>query len=247
MNADTETDQAEAGDTPVEAGADEGVEHVSESDAPEAVDGDGHGAADPPDDKADERDASSGTAQAEADDDVADDGDDSTGPVAADGDAATDVDTGVDDVADDGTVAVFDAVVRERDDYLDALRRVQAEFENYRKQALKRQGDAIEHATGRLVEELLPVLDACEAGIEHGDEGVTAVFTSLLGVLERVGLERIDPLNATFDPNDHEAVMHEPADDDAEADAEPVVVEVMRPGYRWKERTLRAAMVKVKG
>ena len=139
-----------------------------------------------------------------------------------------------------------DDVTRERDEYLGALRQLQADFENFRKQALRRQGDAIEHATGRLVEELLPVLDACDAGIEHGDEGVTAVFAALLGVLEKAGLERLDPVNEPFDPNAHEAVMHEPASDDDDSEG-PVVAEVLRPGYRWKDRTLRAAMVKVRG
>lgn len=153
--------------------------------------------------------------------------------------------SGTDDL-DDGSAGAFDAVARERDEYLDALRQLQADFENFRKQALKRQGDAIEHATGRLVEQLLPVFDACDAGIEHGDEGVTAIFTTLLGVLERAGLERLDPAGEPFDPNAHEAVLHEPADDADEIDG-PVVAEVMRPGYRWKDRTLRAAMVKVKG
>lgn len=138
-----------------------------------------------------------------------------------------------------------DELTRERDEYLGALRQLQADFENYRKQTQRRQGEVINHATGALVEEMLPVLDACDAGIEHGDEGVTAVFTSLLGVLEKAGLERLDPVNEPFDPNAHEAVMHEPAsDDDSEG---PLVVEVLRPGYRWKDRTLRAAMVKVRG
>ena len=136
------------------------------------------------------------------------------------------------------------ATARERDEYLDALRRTQADFENYRKRSMKQQVDAIDFATGRLVEDLLPVLDACEAGIEHGDEGVTAVFTALLGTLERSGLERLDPLGTEFDPNRHEAVLHEPGEDGADG---PVVAEVMRTGYVWKGRVVRAAMVKVKG
>ena len=139
-----------------------------------------------------------------------------------------------------------DDVARERDDYFDALRRMQADFENYRKRAGKQQIDAIDYATGRIIEDLLPVLDACEAGIEHGDEGVTAVFTALLGTLEKVGLTRLDPRGDEFDPNIHEAVLHEPGDDDDEAEG-PVVAEVMRPGYIWKGRVLRAAMVKVRG
>lgn len=166
-------------------------------------------------------------------------------PDEPDAEADADADADAEDLPDDPG-GVFDATARERDEYLAALRQVQADFENYRKQALKRQGDAIEHATGRLIEELLPVFDACDAGIEHGDQGVTAIFTTLLGVLEKQGLERLDPLGEPFDPNAHEAVMHEPAGEDDDA-AGPVVVEVMRPGYRWKERTLRAAMVKVRG
>lgn len=135
------------------------------------------------------------------------------------------------------------AITRERDDYLDAWRRTQADFENYRKRSMKQQADSVDYATGRLVEDLLPVLDACEAGIEHGDEGVTAVFAALLGSLEKSGLVRLDPVGEMFDPNRHEAVMHETSEEDLD---EPVVAEVMRPGYTWKGRVVRAAMVKVK-
>ncbi len=151
------------------------------------------------------------------------------------------------DVDSEAAESPEDKVARERDEYLNALRQVQADFENFRKRSFKQQGDAIERATGHLVEDLLPVLDACDAGIEHGDEGVIAVFTSLLGVLEKAGLERLDPVGETFDPNAHEAVLHEPASEEDDSSAEPTVVEVMRHGYKWKERTLRAAMVKVKG
>lgn len=147
--------------------------------------------------------------------------------------------------AEDTPVGVLlEELTSERDAYLESLQQLQADFENFRKQAMRRQSEAIEYATGRLVEDLLVVLDACDAGIEHGDEGVVAIYNSLLGVLERAGLERLEPEGEPFDPNAHEAVMHEPGDDDSEG---PVVVEVLRPGYRWKERTLRAAMVKVEG
>ncbi len=161
-------------------------------------------------------------------------------------DGASGADTTDADAGADAPQAAAEGVERERDDYRDALIQLQADFENFRKRSLKQQGDAIEHATGRLVEELLPVLDACDAGIEHGDDGVTAIFASLLGVLEKAGLQRLDPIDQPFDPNAHEAVMHEPA---AEADEDhgPVVAEVMRAGYVWKGRTLRAAMVKVRG
>ncbi|MER3452406.1 MAG: nucleotide exchange factor GrpE, partial [Acidimicrobiia bacterium] len=90
-------------------------------------------------------------------------------------------------------------------------------------------------------EKLLPVLDAFELALEHGTEGVEPIYRSLMGVLEAEGLERIDPVGKPFDPNEHNAVAHE------EGEGGPVVVEVLRPGYRFKGRILRPAMVKVRG
>jgi len=133
---------------------------------------------------------------------------------------------------------------RERDDYLEALRRNQADFENYRKRVMKQQADDLARAAESLVEKLLPVLDACDGAVRHGATEVEPVFASLLGILEKEGLERIDPANEVFDPNLHEAVMHEPAGDDDDA---IVVSDVMRPGYAWKGRIVRPAMVKVRG
>ncbi len=138
----------------------------------------------------------------------------------------------------------LDIATSERDAYLDQLRRVQAEFENYRKRIARQQSDAVEHAASRLVDALLPVLDACDGALRHGAEEVEPIYAALLGTLEKEGLERIDPAGDAFDPNRHEAVMHEPA---AEGDDGSVVSDVMRPGYGWKGRVLRPAMVKVRG
>ena len=139
------------------------------------------------------------------------------------------------------------ALERERDEYLDGLRRVQAEFENYRKRVIQQQSDQIERAAEALVTQLLPVLDACDAAVQHGADDVVPVQSQLVDTLVKQGLERIDPAGEAFDPNFHEAVMHEPADgDDGDAGA-AVVVEVLRTGYGWKGRVLRPAMVKVKG
>ena len=88
------------------------------------------------------------------------------------------------------------------------------------------------------------MLDACDGAIRHGATEVEPVFAALLGTLEKEGLERIDPAGEPFDPNRHEAVMHEPA---ADGDEGTVVTDVMRPGYAWKGRVLRPAMVKVRG
>ena len=132
----------------------------------------------------------------------------------------------------------------ERDEYLDALRRNQADFENFRKRIMKQQADDVARAAESLVDKLLPVLDACDGAIHHGAAEVEPIFAALLGTLEKEGLERINPVGEEFDPNRHEAVMHDPA---GEGDDKIVVTDVMRPGYGWKGRILRPAMVKVRG
>jgi molecular chaperone GrpE len=143
-------------------------------------------------------------------------------------------------------VAEADPVVeaeRERDEYRDALVRLQADFENYRKRILKQQTEHLERAAANLVDKLLPVLDTADLALAHGGgEEVKQVSAALAAALEREGLVRIDPLGAPFDPTIHEAVALEPGDG-----GEQEVVEVMRAGYSWKGRVLRPAMVKVRG
>jgi molecular chaperone GrpE len=138
----------------------------------------------------------------------------------------------------------------ERDEYLDTLRRVQAEFENYRKRVIKEQTALVDRATEGLVEQLLPVVDSFELALKNLDaatseevesvrKGVELVYAELLGVLEKAGLTRIEAEGKPFDPNVHEAVMQD------EGDGEPVVTDVLRTGYTLKGRVLRPAMVKV--
>lgn len=141
-------------------------------------------------------------------------------------------------------IELLETTVAARDEYLDALRRNQADFENYRKRAARQVADDAARAVESLVDKLLPVLDACEAAAQHGSDEVGPVHAALLGALEKEGLERIDPVGEDFDPNRHEAVMHEPA---AEGDTTTVVAAVMRSGYGWKGRVIRPAMVKVRG
>jgi len=140
------------------------------------------------------------------------------------------------------TEVTIDDVMKERDEFKDIALRVQADFENYRKRAASQMGDELDRALGKLVEQLLPVLDACEAAVAHGVEGVEQVWSSLIGALQKQGLEALDLAGQPFDPALADAVMHEEGDG-----SEPVVLEVLRTGYRWKGRVLRAAMVKVKG
>ena len=153
--------------------------------------------------------------------------------------AVADADAEVAD-AERALLADLDKLAAERDDYLEQLRRVTADFDNYRKRIIKQQTEHLERAAESLVEKLLAVLDTFDLALAHG-EGFEQVYATFVGVLEKEGLERIDPLDQPFDPNEADAVAHEDAEDG------PVVADVLRPGYRWKGRVLRPAMVKVRG
>ena len=137
-------------------------------------------------------------------------------------------------------------VVAERDAYLGDLQRVTAEFANFRRQTERRNAETVARAASRLAGALLPVLDACAAAASQGVEGIDAVHAQLLGVLSGEGLTVLGAVDEPFDPGRHEAVMAEESNDDDGA-AAPVVAEVLRTGYAWKGRVLRAAMVKVRG
>ena len=141
-------------------------------------------------------------------------------------------------------VAALEAVTAERDQHLADLQRVSAEFQNFRKQTEKRNSEFAAQAGSRVAEALLPVLDACDAAAQQGVEGVEPIAGQLRGELERAGLQVIAEVDAPFDPNLHEAAMSEPGDDGQDG---PIVAQVLRTGYAWNGRVLRAAMVKVKG
>lgn len=150
------------------------------------------------------------------------------------------------------------AALAERDEYLDSLRRLQAEFENYRKRVAKGQAEQVERAAGDLVSKLLPVLDTLDAALAHltgaasspgrraqevDCAGLAQVGSALTDALTREGLERISAQGQAFDPTLHDAVIHDP-DGDGGA---PQVTEELRAGYLWKGRVLRPTMVKVRG
>ena len=133
------------------------------------------------------------------------------------------------------------ALIAERDDYLDQLQRAKAEFANARRRSDERAEVQRAQAAASLVERLLPVLDSCEAALGQGIEEIRPVSDALFEVLSGQGLERVDAAGQLFDPELHEAVLYE------EGEGEQVVVETLRTGYRWNDRVLRAAMVKVQG
>ena len=135
----------------------------------------------------------------------------------------------------------LERVTKERDGYLDDTRRVAAEFANFRRQTDKRQIEVIEQAAASLAEQLLPVLDACEGALAHGTGDVEPIYNMLIATLEKSGLSVLRPLGDPFDPNRHEAVIHEEGEGDG-----PHVAEVLRTGYVWNGRVLRPALVKVR-
>ena len=137
-------------------------------------------------------------------------------------------------------------VKRERDEYLDALQRLKAEFDNYRKRAARDQQQLAARAHERLVKELLPVLDDLERALaaaeEHEEaqleEGVRLVHRSLVDALLKEGLAEIET-DGQFDPHVHEALLSQP-DDDKESGA---ILDVLQKGYRIGDKVLRPARV----
>ena len=143
--------------------------------------------------------------------------------------------------AEDAVEHELAALLAERDSFKDIALRLQADFDNYRRRVATQQGDEVQRATGKFAEELLPVLDACEAAFLAHPAEVEPIFNLLLGQLKKLGLETMNLYEQPFDPNLADAVLHEAGD------GEPVVSEVLRSGYTWNGRVLRAAMVKVRG
>jgi molecular chaperone GrpE len=133
--------------------------------------------------------------------------------------------------------------------YREHLQRLQAEFENYRKRVLREQTQAVDLAARPVVSRLLEVLDDFELALMHAQDrpdyerflhGVELVYAKLLDVLRSEGLERIEADGKPFDPEYHEALMQS-----GEGEGEPVVADVLRPGYTLKGRVLRPAGVRV--
>ena len=141
-------------------------------------------------------------------------------------------------------------LARERDEYLLALQRTQADFENYRKRIARLQDEQSARAAADLVSKLLPVLDTLDLAEAHLNESLDvsedgkalrASRAMLMDILGKEGLERLDRAEVPFDPSVHDAVAH------TDGEGGETVEEVFRSGYRWKGQVLRPAMVRVRG
>ena len=139
-------------------------------------------------------------------------------------------------------------IVEQPEDYLALAQRIQADFENYRKRAVREAAAAGERARSGLIRELLPIVDnleralaSAEEGEQHLAEGVRLVHSELIAVLERNGIQQFDPAGDKFDPSEHEALS-------VRNDGDPgLVLEVVEKGYRSNGSVLRPARVVVSG
>ncbi len=147
----------------------------------------------------------------------------------------------------DGLLALseeLDATRWERDQYLDALRRLKAEFENSRKRQERERAHIFSMASERLVQELLPVLDNLDRALEAGGdirEGVHATRDQLADVLANEGLLPVASDGQPFDPNVHDAVMGQPSEEHEEG----TIIQTFQRGYLLNGKPIRPAKVVV--
>jgi molecular chaperone GrpE len=141
-----------------------------------------------------------------------------------------------------------DAVTKERDQLADALLRLRAEFDNYRRRSAKELTDSRSCAQADLLADLLPVLDNLERALdaaEHHEEGkvlqgVRMTRDLFVGLLTRAGVEEVSGLGTHFDPEVHDAIVHQPSEEQ-----EGVVTAVLERGYKQGQQVLRPARVVV--
>jgi molecular chaperone GrpE len=141
----------------------------------------------------------------------------------------------------------LEALRRERDALQDRLLRTAAEFDNYRKRMDRDRRDLADYTAGEVLGEFLPIIDNLERALQAAApddplrKGVELVHKQMLDLLRKRGVKPIEALGTDFDPNFHQAVIHE----ESAAHREGEVMEELQRGYVVGERLLRPAMVKV--
>jgi molecular chaperone GrpE len=141
--------------------------------------------------------------------------------------------TDIENIADQDPVAVL----------TNDLQRLQADFANYRKRVDRERLAAHELTTASVLVDLLPVLDDLDRAAQHNEltGGFKAVADRLNAITEKLGLTKFVETGVAFDPNIHDAISHETSADVTET----TVTKVLQPGYRYKDRPIRVAMVVV--
>jgi len=159
-------------------------------------------------------------------------------------------DNAVPDLAPEGEAPEpTDALQREKDALQDRLLRTAAEFDNYRKRVDRERRELAEYTTAEVLKDLLPIVDNFERALQAPAtsetdafrKGIELIHKQMLELLKKRGITPIEALGTDFDPNFHQAVIHEVSDAHREGE---VMAELQR-GYLIGERLLRPAMVKV--
>ena len=143
----------------------------------------------------------------------------------------------------------IETIQREKDVLQDRLLRTAAEFDNYRKRMDRERRDLSEFASADVLKDLLPILDNFERALqapatpetEAFRKGIELIHKQMLDLLKKRGVTPLEALGADFDPNFHQAVIHEASSDHREGE----VMQELQRGYLLGDRLLRAAMVKV--
>ena len=144
--------------------------------------------------------------------------------------------------------AALETAVAQRDEYLDSLRRTQADFQNFKRRNQTARSDGYADGVCEALTALLPAIDNLERALDAADkagvsdgltEGVKMTLSTMLDGLKRFGFEEVPALGETFDPEKHNAVMREAGDEPGK------ILEVFQKGYRVKDKIIRYAMVKV--
>jgi molecular chaperone GrpE len=144
----------------------------------------------------------------------------------------------VDEVLNEATVVVDEVATLTSD-----LQRLQAEYANYRKRVDRDRVSTTEFAFATVLLEFLPILDDLDRAAEHGEltGGFKAVADRINSTVEKLGLTKFAEAPVTFNPEIHEALMHETSKDVTE----PTATKILQPGYKFKERVIRPARVAV--
>ena len=144
--------------------------------------------------------------------------------------------------------AALETAVAQRDEYLDSLRRTQADFQNFKRRNQTARADGYEDGVREAIAAMLPSIDNLERALDAADkagvndgltDGVRMTLNTLLDGLKRFGFEEVPSLGEQFDPEKHNAVMREAGDEPGK------ILEVFQKGYRVKDQIIRYAMVKV--
>jgi molecular chaperone GrpE len=143
--------------------------------------------------------------------------------------------------------AHIEAITKEKDETVNLLQRIQADFDNFRRRNASVRLDSYEEGKRDTVKELLPALDNLERALESipaenavWREGIEMVYRQMLDSLKKLGLEEVES-DCVFDPAKHEAVMREKVEGKESGE----IVVVFQKGYRMGDRIIRHCMVKV--